>query len=298
MKTVFPYPKIDYGKYFDAYMAREDAIRAIPTKAELTELARKSIVKGRIELLPVPRDEAAREGDTLTIRAESELPKFNRPSVTVTLGRGLYDRTLEAALIGLRVGEGCEAEVRDKPVKARVLAIRRRSAPEPTDEMVRELQEKDRTGNPIETVKDFVEFICRQKTDEVLATVNYYVMEQILADHPLEDIDQSDLDALAALERAEFIKLFREQKGIDLTALTPERFREELGVDSLDDFIKMRGEWYRMKVQQCLVILNILDLPCERNTDPLDHYEVLSELLERMYEKIREMMTERSAENG
>ena len=80
--------------------------------------------------------------------------------------------------------------------------------------------------------------------------------------------------------------------------MTPELFREELGVDSLDDFIKMRGEWYRMKVRQCLVILNILDLPCEGNTDPLDHYEVLSELLEKMYEKIREMMTERSAENG
>lgn len=73
--------------------------------------------------------------------------------------------------------------------------------------------------------------------------------------------------------------------------MTPELFREELGVDSLDDFIKMRGEWYRMKVRQCLVILNILDLPREGSTDPLDHYAVLSELQERMYEKIREMMT-------
>ena len=60
-----------------------------------------------------------------------------------------------------------------------------------------------------------------------------------------------------------------------------------MNVHSLDDFIALRREWYQMKIRQGLIYLNILALPCEGKTDPLDHYEVLSELQMKMFDKIR-----------
>ena len=45
-----------------------------------------------------------------------------------------------------------------------------------------------------------------------------------------------------------------------------------------------------MKIQQCLVYLNILGLPCQGKTDPLDHYEVLSELQMKMFDTIKEKL--------
>ena len=55
MNTVFPYEgRIDYAKYLDSYLRREDAYKSIPTEAELKELARKSIVREQLVLLPLP----------------------------------------------------------------------------------------------------------------------------------------------------------------------------------------------------------------------------------------------------
>lgn len=56
-------------------------------------------------LRSVPADELARPGDTLTLRTESALPRFNRARVTATIGRGLYNRTLEEAVSGAMYGE-------------------------------------------------------------------------------------------------------------------------------------------------------------------------------------------------
>ena len=56
----------------------------------------------------------------------------------------------------------------------------------------------------------------------------------------------------------------------------------------------MRRDWYKIKIAQCLIYLNILGLPAEGKTDPLDHYEVLSELQEKMFERIREELERRN----
>ena len=137
MNTVFPYQgTIDFDAYLDQYLQQEDAIRKIPSEAELKELARKGVVKDQLVLAPLPEDEPAMQGDTLTLHTVSELPKFNKERVTVSIGRGLYDKGLEAALVGKKSGESCTVTVKDKPVTATILEIKRKTAPEPTDEMV------------------------------------------------------------------------------------------------------------------------------------------------------------------
>lgn len=296
MNTKFPYEgRIDFDKYLDAYLQRDDAIRAIPTEAELKELAHKAIVREQMVLTPLPEGEAAQVGDTAALKTVSDLPKFNKERVTVTLGRGLYNRELEDALVGRRVGDSVSLIVQEKPVTAMILELKRKQTPEPTDEMVEALQAKDLHNQPIHTVAEYEAFVRDEKTMEILATVNYYVMEKIMADYPITDYDEEDIRILGELESEVFIRMFREQEGIDITRQVPKEWEEDMGIHSLGEFIAMRREWYQMKIQQCLIFLDVLGLPCEGKTDPLDHYEVLSELQEKMYDKIRTELERRNA---
>ena len=297
MRTKFPYAgQIDLGPYFDAYFRREDAVRRLPTEAELRELARKAIVKDRLELAPLPADAPAELGDTLTLRTASALPKFNKERVVVTLGRGLYDRDLEEALAGKKAGESCSVTVKDQPVTAQVLEIKRKSVPEPTDEMVRALQTKDFQNNDITTVAGYEAFVREQKITEALSGVVYYLMQDVLKDYPVTEYDEEDLRVLGELEKAFFYCLSLERAGVDLLALSREEMQEKMHCDSLDVFVAQRHDWYKMKVQQCLIYLNILGLPCEGPTDPLDHYEVLSELQNKLFDLIKAELARRNAQ--
>ena len=294
MKTQFPYKeKIDFGAYIDKYLEREDAIKRLPTEEELLELARKGIVREQLVLAPLPDGTPAELGDTATLRTESEIPKFNKPNVTVTLGRGLYNRELENCVIGKKVGETAEITINDQPVKATVLALKRKQVPDPTDEMVKALEQKDLKGNPIETVEEYEAYIREQKTLETLFNVGYFVMEDILRDYKVEEFDEDDIRILGELEADNFKKLFLEKEGIDLTKEVPQGWRDQ-GVNSLEEFIAARNDWYKVKITQCLIYLNILDLPCEGKTDPTDHYEVLSELQMKVIELIKEELERRN----
>ena len=262
-------------------------------------LIRKPLFRGKQEKFPVHFIEVFRKLIILDPFHEAFRQfhlKFNKERVTVTLGRGLYNRDLENALIGRRAGETVSLTVQENDVSATILELKRKQAPEPTNEMVEALQAKDMQQRLIHTVAEYEAYVREEKTTETLATVNYYVVEAILKDYPVTEFDEEDIRVLGWLEKETFIKLFREQEGIDLTQQVPKSWEEDMGIHSLEEFIAMRREWYQMKIQQCLVFLNILGLPCEGRTDPLDHYEVLSELQDKMFDKIHAELERRNAQ--
>ena len=291
MKTIFPYGKVDYEKYFQAYMEQEDAIRAVPSEREQEELAHKGLVKDHLVLRPVPEGEEAQAGDTVTFRTESELPKFNKEKVTVSIGRGLYHKELENETVGKKAGDRFRLTIQDKPVTATILEIKRKQEPaEVTDDMVTELQMKDDQGKPIATVEQYMAYTKRQKKLECLANVNYYVMEKLLQDYPVTECAPEDLDRLAELEREFFAKIYREQENVDVFAVSREKAQEMWHCDSFEDFIRLRYEWYKMKVQQCLVYCSILGLEGDPAYDYTDHYEVLSQLQMKMFDMLEERL--------
>lgn len=288
MKTKFPYEgKIDFQKYWDAYMQREDAVKSLPAEAELIELARKAIVKEHLVLLPIPAGEVAQLGDTVTMSTVSEIPKFNKPKVTASLGRGLYNKDLETMAVGKKVGDSFSLIIQEQEVSVTILEIKRKSAPEPTDEMVVAMGAKDFQDELITTVDGYIKFIFEQKIDMELANVNYYIMEAVLKDYPMTEYDESDIQRLGELEKEFFIRIFMEQDGIDLRVTVPKSWKEDMGINSVDEFIAKRYEWYQMKIHQCLIYQNLLGVPDAGKTDPLDHYEVLSELMQMMFDKIK-----------
>lgn len=291
LKTKFPYGSVDFEKYYQAYMKREDAIRSVPTEEELAELAHKGLVKDHLILLPVPKTDAAQIGDTVTFKTESQIPKFNKEKVTVSIGRGLYNKDLENAAVGKTVNESYYITVDDKQVTVKVLEIKRKQEPsEVTDDMAAALRLKDDDGTPVTTVEQYMAFMKKQKKMECLANVNYYIMEKLLEDYPVTECDADDLDRLAELERDFFEKIYREQEGIDVNAVSKEQAQEMWNCDSFDGFIKLRYEWYRMKIQQCLVYRNILGLEGNPAYDYTDRYEVLSELQLKMFEMLEERL--------
>lgn len=294
MNTKFPYEKVDFEKALNNYFQREDAITALPTPEEMRENAVKAIVKEHIALVSQPEGTCAETGDTLTLKTVSTLPKFNKSKVTVSIGRGLYDKGLEAAMVGKKAGDTCTVTVKEQNVEVTVLGIKRKVVPAPTDEMVVQLQAKDFEDKLITTVDDYIAFVMKEKEMSTLANVNYYVMEEILKQYPIDTYDEEDIRILGELEHDAFRKIFLEKEGIDLDTLTPEQMQETLKVDTFADFIKLRYDWYQMKIQQCSVFANILGIPLEGKYDPTSRYEVLSDLTELMYAKIKEELNRRN----
>ena len=288
MKTKFPYAgQIDFQKYWDQYMLREDAVRELPDEAELIELAKKAIVKDHLTLLPVPADETAQTGDTVTMTTVSSIPKFHKPRVTATLGRGLYSKELESMAVGKKAGDSFSLMIQDQNVDVTILEIKRKSAPEPTDDMVVAMGAKDNQDRLIATVADYIKFMLEQNVDMKISTVNYYLMEAILADYPVTEYHEEDISALGELEKKEFIQLFLERENLDLRKEVPQSWKEDMGITTFDQFIEQRREWYKMKIHQCLIYQNLLGLPDEGKTDPLDHYQVLTEMMQMMFDRIK-----------
>lgn len=55
--------------------------------------------------------EIAENEDIVTFAVKSEIPKFNKPNVTVRLGRNLFNPEIETAIVGMKTGEIKQAEI-------------------------------------------------------------------------------------------------------------------------------------------------------------------------------------------
>ncbi len=77
------------------------------------------------------------EGDTVTISCRSELSRFKKTNLPVIVGRGLFDREMEAKLIGAGVGQTLTLEKDGTPVEIEVIKCMHTVLPALTDENVR-----------------------------------------------------------------------------------------------------------------------------------------------------------------
>ena len=293
LKTVLPYENIDYEAYAERYFAEPEAMTELPDKEECAELARKNIVKGHIVLADLPQEEPVQAGDTVSFSCESTAAKYNKPKITVSVGRGLFDRDVEEQLIGRRAGDVIETSVNRVPVRVQILRVQRKQVPEPTDEMTAQMCVKDMQQQPVKTVAGYEKMIYQQKRVEVLSTVNYYITEPLFRDYPVEDCAEEDILALGVLEERMFYETFLRDEGIDLYKESKDAMQERWGCDSFRDFIAMRRDWYKIKIQQCLIYGRILGIPLQGEMDPTGRYEVLSDLILKMFDKTEEMMRRR-----
>jgi len=150
--------------------------------------------------------ETAEDGDMIVLDLESENERFNKKSVMVPLGKGIFSKELEAHIIGKKVGEEFVTSVDGKEVKGVITKSTRTILPELTDENVATFGMEG-----ISTVKDLKAFCVDKQIVNMLdesedADQASAAVWQALSDNSEIELDPEELkraDAAADIKVAE-----------------------------------------------------------------------------------------------
>lgn len=175
-------------------------------------------------------------GDIVTLRCQSEMPKFQKAQVTVCVGKNLYSRELEAKLPGMTVQEERNLEAETAQISVRILKIQRMTLPELTDEFA---AEHFQTVHTLSQLRDW----CINEQFEAHVKLQ---AEQAVDALRRQALDNSEIQVDAgerARARANGEKAVREQwalNGFALDQMTDRQAQEILGYPSAQAYI----DWF------------------------------------------------------
>lgn len=102
-------------------------------------------------------------GDTVTLSCKSENPKFNKRSVAVIVGKGLFNRELEAILPGMSIGETADIRIGEDSVSVCILSASRLVLPELNNSVIASWHMEN-----VETVEELKKFCINKQIDKLL----------------------------------------------------------------------------------------------------------------------------------
>lgn len=189
------------------------------------------------------------KGDVTVMALESEIAKFNKPAVFVTLGGGLFDRDFEEKIIGHSVGDSFEAEAEGKPVKVTVKQAARTFFPEATDAMA-ESYAKDHDGfEGVKTVAEYREKVIEKYFEEQKQKVFFDAMDQVIEyvlTHSDFDFDEEEISEYIKESKREIEETLKEE-GKSLENMSAEELQADFGVrdaKELEQVIRISAENY------------------------------------------------------
>ena len=204
-----------------------------------------ALTRSRKEMRKV---EEIQPGDVVTLSLSSELPRFNKPLVPVTVGGGLYDAELEGQLPGLKVGETAKLTVQGKPVTVTVKDARRTVFPEPVDEDVKAFAANTYDMEGIETVEAYrakliEEYVSDQRNQAIYGTMQM-IMDYVLT-HSDWEFDEGELNEFYEEGMNDLRKQTRSENGMELDTMTDEDIQRFIGIESrkaLEDYLRGQAE--------------------------------------------------------
>ena len=142
--TVCDFRSLDPSKYAPPFEMTEE---------ELNEKVQKILTRhaAMIDVDTVAPD------DFVMLDTSSDVPKFNKKAITLRVGKGLFSKALEEAILGMHRGETRIAALPEGTATVHILTIKRRVLPALTDETVRSLRMEG-----IETVEALKEQIVSE----------------------------------------------------------------------------------------------------------------------------------------
>lgn len=124
--TICDFRSLDLGKYAPPFEMTEE---------ELGEKLQKLLMR-HAEMIDADRIEA---DDFVTLDTASDVPKFNKKAITLRVGKGLFSKSLEDAILEMAKDETRTVALPESEVTVHILEIKRRVLPELSDETVRSL---------------------------------------------------------------------------------------------------------------------------------------------------------------
>ena len=262
----------------------------LPSEAEIDAIMRKRLTKGALVLTTLGQDEPIQEGDAVIFAVTGGTGKYNKPKLMVTVGQGLYNKDIEAGMVGHRTGDSYDDQAEDVAVRITILEIRRKTVPEPTDEMA--------AAMGIEGVTNLGEYrvhLTNELTDHVVHPATAQVVEKLVEQAAPQKPDESVIRTLGELEWDFFCTIYKNEKGIDLEQLTSEELMEHFHCESKQAFLDMRRDWYITKARQCVVLGTALGVELTGELDALTQYEALSKLTMLLVDRVRAEIKGRNA---
>lgn len=194
----------------------------------------KHLTRGYKTTKPVEKLE---KGDVAVLSLESQLEKFNRPAVFVTVGGGLFDKAFEATLIGRLVGETFETIVAEKSVRVTIKQANRTVFPEPTDEMAAAYALDHDEFAGILTVAEYRNRIIDTYLADKRREVKFGAMDAIIGyvlTHSLWNFDEEEIQKLISQGKADIDERLS-QEGKVFDDLTDEEVRLIFGLSSKEE---------------------------------------------------------------
>jgi len=195
----------------------------------------KHLTRGFKKSVPV---QTLEKGDVAMLSLSSELEKFNRPMIPITVGGNLFDEEFEKALVGHSVGESFTVTVQDKPVAVTVKQASRTVFPEPTDEMAVAYAEKHDDFSGVKTVAEYREKVIRKYLDVQIQQAVFDGMDAVLnyvLTHSDWEFDQGEIDEQYKQAMDEIGEQLKEN-GKTFETLSEDEFYMNFGVKSLKEF--------------------------------------------------------------
>lgn len=175
-------------------------------------------------------------GDIVTMCCRSENVRFQKDSVTCSVGKNLYSRELEAQIPGMTVGESRELTVNGAAVSVQIRKAERNMLPDLTDDFLTEHFQQVHT---MQALKDWyigqqLEAHIKQCAEEAAD----FLQEQALANSRISVDEEERLQARAAGEK--IVREMWEFNGLPLDQMTDAQAVENLGCPTPQAYI----DWF------------------------------------------------------
>jgi len=133
-------------------------------------------------------------GDIAVLRLVSPLTKFNRPSVTVNVGKNFFSLDVEQAVLGMKLNEVRKIQIDNTDVEITLIKLTRREVPEISDKMI-----VDEEISGIDTVEKYRNYIFNHDLYEATFRYLYFGAYKKIVDAMLSEaefhIDSEELEA-------------------------------------------------------------------------------------------------------
>ena len=187
-------------------------------------------------------------GDVVILALKSELEKFNRPMLPLTVGKNLFDEELEAQLVGHSVGEEFTVKVQNKDVAVAIKQASRTVFPQPTDEMALAYAKEHDDFADVKTVEDYRNQIVDKYIEEEKMDVIYGTLHEIalyVLNNSDWEFDEEEVHQLVEDEKKYIEQDLQQEESKSINDLTKEdlkRFFDVSTFDEFEEFIKNAAE--------------------------------------------------------